>query len=300
MGADERAADGHGDANAVLRQAGLHYLQERSRIRPDVPDHRHSDRAGGPAVASGIAGVPAKPYDQRSAAARRRSSRTCRRSGPRSPVPRWWRSSSRRCRARPACRCSSSSPPRSPWQLEHVAVQAVMTKARADHNSITSTPTSRSISRNPPVVDNDKTAALGITKQQGGHRPGRRWAVAMSTISPSMGALYQVILQKDRGRTRSDALEALRHPHCGRPGHGGEHDRASRYQRRAGIDLAFPAIESGHHFRRGYWSQDEALAYLRTTLQQVSPPVIRPTMRANSCQYIKESGGFLGSPCCSR
>jgi hypothetical protein len=88
-----------------------------SRSRTASPNTSRCSRS--PAcrpVHLGIGGVLLKDWDERTRSAHEIQPWTCRRSGTRSPARASPRSSRRRCRARPACRCSSSSRTTEPFE----------------------------------------------------------------------------------------------------------------------------------------------------------------------------------------
>ncbi len=104
-GADPRPAERDLAADERLRQAGVRHRARASGIRPDVPDHRRADDQPGHRRRAVQALGPA--LEERSATAAGAADR----SGTASPARASPRSSSRRCPARRACRCSSSSRP---------------------------------------------------------------------------------------------------------------------------------------------------------------------------------------------
>jgi multidrug efflux pump len=275
------------------------YAKQAFTISKSVPEYDQMFQitgiptGGGPAVASGIAGVLLKPYDQRSRGA----------AAIQSDLQAKWSKiagASMVAFQFPPLPGASGLPVQfvitttQPFGSLNTVVQAVMTKARADHKFYY---IDADLKIDQPqsnlVVDNDKIAALGITKQQVAIALGAALGGGYVNYFTIDGRAYQVIpqvLQKDR-LNPSDVLK-LYIPTAAGPvtvstiahlENSVVPESISHFQQLNSATIS--GVPAG--------SQDEALAYLRTTLQQVAPTGYSADYAGQSRQYIKESGGFL-------
>jgi len=181
-----------------------------------------------------------------------------------------------------------------PFQNLNDVVQAVVQKAQADHQFYyIDTDLKIDLPQANLVVDNDRIAAIGITKQQVAAALGAALGGGYVNYFTIDGRAYQVIPQVlQTSRLNPSDVLALHIPTPSGPVTVGTvahleysvvPESISHFQQQNSATIS--GVPAG--------AQGAALDYLRTTLQQIAPTGFSADYAGQSRQYIKESGGFL-------
>jgi multidrug efflux pump len=282
-----------GPPTATADQMNI-YAKQAYQAAKTVPEYSQIFQiTGTPTVNAGIAGVLLKPYADRnrSAAAIQAELQT-----------KWGKIAGARMVAFqfPPLPGTSGLPVQfvitttQPFQNLDSVVQAVLQKAQADHQFYyIDADLKIDMPQANLVVDNDKVAALGITKQQVATALGAALGGGYVNYFTIDGRAFEVIpqvLQVSR-LTPEDVLDLyIPTPHgpvtVGTVAHL-EHsvvpESISHFQQLNSATIS--GVAAG--------SQGAALDYLRTTLQQVAPSGYAADYAGPSRQFVQESGGFL-------
>lgn len=272
----------------------LLYSKQAYDVAQKIPEYSQMFQINGfPTVHGGFAGVILKPYDQRSRSA----------SQIQGELQAGWNKIAGVNIAAfqfPPLPGASGLPVQfvisttQPFQNLNTVVQAVLQKARAD-NKFYFVDADLKIDQPQAnlVVDNDKLASLGLTKQQVAGALGAALGGGYVNYFTIDGRAYQVIpqvLQTSR-LNPSDVLD-LYIPTSKGPVTVGtiahlEHsvvpESIAHFQQLNSATIS--GVAAG--------AQGATLDYLRTTLQEVAPTGYSADYAGQSRQYTQESGGFL-------
>ncbi|MDE3028048.1 MAG: efflux RND transporter permease subunit, partial [Paracoccaceae bacterium] len=173
-------------------------------------------------------------------------------------------------------------------------VQTVMQKAQADHQFYY---IDADLKVDQPqvnlIVDADKIAALGITKQQVGNALSAALAGGYVNFFTIDGRAYQVIPQVlQKARLNPKDVLAMHIPTPSGPVTVGTIAHLQTSVVPESI-THFQQLNSATISGVPAGSQGAALDYLRTTLAKVAPSGFSADYSGQSRQFIQESGGFL-------
>jgi multidrug efflux pump len=181
-----------------------------------------------------------------------------------------------------------------PFQNLNTVTQAVLQKAQADHQFYyIDADLKIDLPQANLVVDNDKVAALGITKQQVAAALGAALGGGYTNYFTIDGRAYQVIPQVlQTSRLNPDDMLNLHIPTPSGPvtagtvahlTHSVVPESISHFQQLNSATIS--GVPAG--------TQSAALDYLRATLQEVAPTGYSADYAGQSRQFVHESGGFL-------
>ena len=283
----------NGPPTATADQMNI-YAKQAFDIARAIPEYSQMFQiTGAPTVNSGFAGVLLTPYAERSRGAAAIQAEL---------QAKWAGIAGARMVAFqfPALPGTSGLPVQfvitttQPFQNLETVVQAVLQKAQAEHQFYyVDADLKIDLPQANLVVDNDKIASLGITKQQVAAALGAALGGGYVNYFTIDGRAFQVIpqvLQTSR-MTAQDVL-ALYIPTPSGPVTVGTiahlensvvPETISHFQQLNSATIS--GVPAG--------SQGAALDYLRTTLQQVAPTGYAADYAGPSRQFVQESGGFL-------
>lgn len=272
----------------------LAYNAQLFGLAKKLPEYAHAFQLSGvPTVNQGISGIILKPYDQRSRSATQVQ---------RQLQGEWNGIAGAKVVAFqfPSLPGASGLPVQfvikttQPFQNLNEVVQKVMAKAKKDHKFYY---IDSDLKIDEPqanlIIDADKVAALGLTKQQVGQALSAALSGARVNYFTIDGRAYEVIPQVRRADrlNPSDILNL----HIPTP-HGPVTLRSVAH---LSMSVGPEAIS---HFQQlnsatiqgvAAGSQGATLTYLRATLKQVAPSGYSADYAGQSRQFMQESGGFL-------
>ena len=272
----------------------LGYANQTYQIAKTEPEFDQMFQITGvPTTNAGIAGVILKPYDQRSRSATQVQGEL---------QAKWNKIAGAKIAAFqfPPLPGASGLPVQfvitttQPFQNLDDVVQAVMQKAQADHQFYY---IDADLKVDQPqvnlIVDADKIAALGITKQQVGNALSAALAGGYVNFFTIDGRAYQVIPQVlQKARLNPTDILALHIPTPSGPVTVGTIAHLQTSVVPESI-THFQQLNSATISGVPAGSQSAALDYLRTTLAAVAPSGFSADYSGQSRQFIQESGGFL-------